>query len=80
MTKFQGLTGYIQALGHPDLRGTAIRVALVVGSILFMINHGAAAGRGQMTLGRWVSAVLTYCVPYAVNIHGQYVAKQIRPH
>jgi hypothetical protein len=42
---------------------------------LFTINHGTALMQGKMTKGRWTSALLTYCVPYAVSIHGQYVAR-----
>lgn len=74
--KPQFIWGYIAALGDGEMRGMAIRVALVVGSVLFTINHGAALVQGKMTKGRWASALLTYCVPYAVNIHGQYVARQ----
>lgn len=34
---------------------TAIRVALVVGSLLFAINHGTVVTR-QMSRDRWISA------------------------
>ncbi|MDB9528329.1 nitrate/nitrite transporter NrtS [Oscillatoria sp. CS-180] len=77
MTK-QFFKGYLTALVNPTLMSMALRVALVVGSILFTINHAAALVQGQMTQGRWISAVLTYCVPYAVSIHGQYVSQQRR--
>lgn len=70
--------GYLTALGNPRLMGTAIRVALIVGSILLAINHGSALVNGKMTRDRWLSALLTYCVPYAVSIHGQYSAQQQR--
>lgn len=40
----------------------------MVGSILLAINHGSALLSGTMTAGRWSSALLTYPVPYAVNI------------
>ncbi len=53
----------------------AIKVALVVGSILFLINHGAAVAKGQMNRERWTSAGLTYLIPYIVNIHGQYISR-----
>jgi hypothetical protein len=76
--KMQFIRGYGQALINPDLMGTALRVALVVGSILFTINHGVALVQGKMTRARWASALLTYCVPYAVSIHGQYVSQQKR--
>lgn len=52
---------------------TALKVALVVGTVLFAINHGSALVQGKMTRSRWVLGLLTYLVPYAVNIHGQYV-------
>jgi hypothetical protein len=57
---------------------TALRVALVVGTILLMINHGHALLTGQMTGEHWISAVLTYCVPYIVNIHGQFISASRR--
>lgn len=67
--------GYLTSLVDPSAARTALRVALVVGSLLFLINHGAALLEGEMTQERWVSACLTYLVPYAVNIHGQYVTR-----
>ena len=65
--------GFFKALFDKKLSKMAIRVALVVGSILFTINHGKAVMEGKMTRDRWLSGLLTYCVPYMVNIHGQYV-------
>lgn len=57
--------------GRPDLRATAVKVAIVVGSLLFIINHGGAVLHGEMTASRWLAALLTYLVPYTVSIHGQ---------
>ncbi|WP_293119628.1 nitrate/nitrite transporter NrtS [Moorena sp. SIO4G3] len=56
---------------------TALRVALVVGSVLFVINHGSALLQGQMTRQRWISGGLTYIVPYLINIHGQYTIRSL---
>lgn len=56
----------------------ALKVAAIVGTVLFIINHGAALTQGKMTRSRWLSGLLTYLVPYAVNIHGQYVSRQRR--
>lgn len=70
------MIGYLQALVNPKMMHMAVRVALVVGTVLLAINHGAALLQGRMTWGRWMSALSTYCVPYAVNIHGQYVAQR----
>jgi hypothetical protein len=69
------IRGYLAALTDPAMAPMALRVALVVGSILFVINHGAALTQGKMTRVRWFSALITYGVPYAVNIHGQYVMR-----
>lgn len=66
------LKGFLTSLVNPRFVPTGLRVALVVGSLLFMINHGSAALRGKMSRDRWISALLTYCVPYFVSIHGQY--------
>lgn len=56
---------------HSHTHVTALRVALVVGSILFILNHGGALVMKRMNHTRWISGVLTYCVPYCVSLHGQ---------
>lgn len=64
-----------QVFLDPKLASTAIRVSLIVGSILFSINHGAALIEGEMTKNRWVSGLITYLVPYSVSIHGQHTSR-----
>lgn len=66
---------YLLCLLDPKLAPTACRVAIVVGSLLFMINHGAALLRGEMNRERWTSVGLSYVMPYLVNIHGQYAQR-----
>jgi hypothetical protein len=61
-------------LFNPRFAPTALKVALFVGTVLFVINHGKAFLNGQMNKDRWISAGLSYCVPYLVNIHGQVVS------
>jgi Ni/Fe-hydrogenase subunit HybB-like protein len=68
----KGIIGYFRALLSPQFAPTGIRVALVVGTILLIINHGYAMVSGSMTSDRWLAASLTYLVPYLVNVHGQY--------
>ncbi len=63
---------YWQSLRSPKFAPTGLRVALVIGTLLFIINHGVALWQGQMTRQRWLSGVLTYIVPYCVSVHGQY--------
>jgi hypothetical protein len=68
------IRGYGASLVNPKFAPTGLKVALVVGSILFAINHGQALLTGQISRDRWISALLTYCVPYLVNVHGQYMS------
>ncbi|OCR00371.1 hypothetical protein BCD67_00725 [Oscillatoriales cyanobacterium USR001] len=70
----QFIKGYFISLFNRELAPTAVKVALTVGTVLFIINHGNALFRGEMTRDRWISVLLTYCVPYLVNIHGQYIS------
>ncbi|HAJ57932.1 MAG TPA: hypothetical protein DCP31_00580 [Cyanobacteria bacterium UBA8543] len=51
---------------------TGLKTAVVVGSLLFLINHGSAFIRREMTQERWISALITYIMPYLVNVYGQY--------
>ena len=65
---------YGACLIDKELMPTAFKVALVIGTLLFSINHGATLLKGEMTRDRWISGGITYIVPYMVNIHGQYVS------
>ena len=66
---------FYAAWTDPSLKPTAIRVALVVGTTLFILNHGAAVLEGKMNRNRWLAGLVTYLVPYTVSIHGQRVAR-----
>lgn len=68
------IRGYGASLVSPKFVPTGLKVTLVVGSILFAMNHGHALLKGQMSRDRWISALLTYCVSYLVNVHGQYMS------
>jgi hypothetical protein len=60
---------------EPRVAWLALRVALVVGTILNLINHFdilLGAPVTGMTLGQ---IALTYVVPYCVSTHGQVFGK-----
>jgi hypothetical protein len=65
-------------------RGTVVtsaRVALVVGSILALINYGDRIFLScDMRSLDWVKLALTYCVPYCVATYGaaRYATRHIR--
>jgi hypothetical protein len=65
-----------RAFMNPRFALTACKVCLVVGSLLFVINHGAALIAGEMTAQRWVSGVMTYGVPYCVSVYSQLANQQ----
>ncbi len=52
-------------------------VALVVGTILNLINQGDAVL--AMTSVNWIKIVLTYLVPYAVSTYGAVSYRMSRP-
>ncbi|EKQ67554.1 hypothetical protein OsccyDRAFT_3834 [Leptolyngbyaceae cyanobacterium JSC-12] len=68
----KNIRGYLASLFDRDLIPTGLKTAFVVGSLLFVINHGLAFWRGEMSQERWVSVLLTYLMPYLVSVYGQY--------
>jgi hypothetical protein len=63
---------YLASLLDPEFIPTGLRTAALVGSLLFLINHGPALMRGDMTHERWMSTALTYLMPYLVSVYGQH--------
>ena len=49
-----------------SVRRRALKVALIVGSILAVINHGDVVLSGQATATVWIKVALTFLVPYCV--------------
>lgn len=58
---------WLQTARRPDVVRRALKVALVVGTILMCINQGDAIVGGQVNAGVSVKVVLTYLVPYCVS-------------
>ncbi len=56
----------------------SIRMALVVGTILGIINHGQAIVTGHFTSDRLFSLLFTYCVPFSVSLFSQIQGKRQR--
>ena len=76
ITIVTGLKRYIVSLANPKFVSTGIKTAVFVGSLLFLVNHGLAFVRGEMTSERWISVILTYIMPYLVNVHGQHSSQR----
>ena len=63
------------AFGHGTPK-RALLTALVVGSILTMINHGDVILEGGSL--NYLKVALTYCVPYCVTIWGSIHGKRVK--
>ena len=51
------------------IRKRALKVAIVVGSILVGINHGDLLIHGEIGTSQLIKMLLTYFVPYAVSTY-----------
>jgi len=61
-----GLKDYLSLAGERETMVRGLRLALVVGSILILINYG-----DRLIVGEWppvTKLVLTYCVPFLVSV------------
>jgi hypothetical protein len=56
----------------------SVKMALVIGTLLALINHGQALLAGHLTSDRLVSLLLTYFVPFTVAMYSQIRGKRQR--
>jgi hypothetical protein len=56
----------------------ALKLALVVGTILALINHGQTILTGHLTFDQLIPMLITYCVPFSVSIYSQVQGKRER--
>lgn len=64
---------------YPLYLRRTIRIALVVGTVIFMINHLDEVIMGKATLVTWVKGAVTYLVPFCVSNFGVLSATHRRP-
>lgn len=62
--------GFFQHAKLKEIVVRSIKVALVVGTILGLINHSNAIFSGTMDSTRAFQMGLNYCVPYSVATYG----------
>jgi hypothetical protein len=60
-----------QRCRDPRVIALALKVALVVGTILNIINHFDLLVGAPLTRMTMIQIALTYVVPYCVSTHGQ---------
>lgn len=66
------------AIRHRPVVLNALKTALVVGTVLTLINQGDALLRGAVSLGVLAKIALTYVVPYLVSTAGALGATRLR--
>ncbi|MFL0810297.1 MAG: nitrate/nitrite transporter NrtS [Agarilytica sp.] len=54
----------------------AIKIALIVGSILACINYGDKMYLGEMNTLDWTKLFATYVVPYCVSLYSGLLAQK----
>ena len=65
-------------LTDPVARGRCIRIALLVGTVLALVNQGDALVRGELSVTLGVKLSLDYLIPFLVSSTG-YVAARRQP-
>lgn len=56
----------------------ATRIALIVGTVIAVINHGDRMMAGAMDLTAWFKCLLTFLVPYSVSTYSSVMAVRDR--
>ena len=64
---------FIRDIAHPDIWPGALKVALLVGTILNLINNYEILLNFSLTGKTLIQIILTYMVPYLVSAHGQLI-------
>ena len=68
------------ALTYWPVCARAIRVALIIGTILLVINHADEFLRGQVTALVVAKVGLTYLVPFSVSTYSALAANRLHRH
>ena len=66
------------AILYPPVRDRALRVAAVVGIVIFAINQLDVVLRGELTLVVAAKILLTFAVPYTVSTYSALQVNRLR--
>ncbi|WP_299280741.1 nitrate/nitrite transporter NrtS [uncultured Tateyamaria sp.] len=62
----------------PTVMRRASKIALIVGIVIALINHGDKMASGAMTPIAWAKCMLTFLVPYSVSTYSSVMAVRDR--
>jgi len=71
--------GWFELARHPSVVRRALKVAVLVGTLLVAINHGGALLAGELDATRAIQVLLTYLVPYCVSTYAAVGALREQP-
>ncbi|WP_171974723.1 nitrate/nitrite transporter NrtS [Leptolyngbya sp. 'hensonii'] len=54
---------------HSRSAHTLLWKVIIIGSLMFTMNHGAALTKGKMDSHRWFSAILGFVIPLVANVN-----------
>jgi len=63
------MPNYVNIALRPEVFGTAVKISLIVGTILALINHSPAIFGLSLSPQNIVQILLTYLVPYGVSTY-----------
>lgn len=61
---------------RPEHLRRTVRIALVVGTIMTIVNQADVILGGEATTGTWIKTVLNYCAPVLVSSLGLLAGRQ----
>jgi hypothetical protein len=67
----------LRIVAQPEHLRRTLRIAVVVGTVLFLINQADVVLRGDATALTWVKVGLSYCVPFIVSNLGLLAGKRV---
>ena len=71
---------WIQTALRRDIARRSLRIALIVGTIVILINYYDRILGGTLVPRDYIKMALTYCVPYCVSTWAAVGAVLHRPH
>ncbi len=69
---------WLQTARRPDIIRRGLKVGLIVGTILMLINHGDVMLTGHVSAETIIKIILTYGVPFGVSTYASVSALRER--
>ncbi|MEZ8306981.1 nitrate/nitrite transporter NrtS [Vibrio splendidus] len=61
------LVQFVKTAGEPTILKRSLKVSIIVGTILMLINHGEKLLSSNIDATLIIKILMTYCVPFCVS-------------